>query len=122
MDDSFSCFLAISKVCMLHYAKEFNTTTNLLLDKDTIEYTASHLIILQPQLPHAGVNHSFLRCSGRDNYRFFISLSSRYNTPESQVWFFEEGNNYGKPAGDRGGKNHDLRQEFSLENDCEEEG
>jgi len=105
--DSFSCFLAVSKKCWVHVADSFDSGTNLLIGKEDVQYTAGHMIIMRPELPHAGVSHDFLRAAG-DNHRAFISIGSTCSFPDSQQWFIEKGNSYGLAPGMRKGKNFKL--------------
>jgi hypothetical protein len=99
-------------------ASEFDGVNNLIKDKQTVEYTASHIIIMQPELIHAGVAHEFLSCGKSPNMRVFISIGSKFANPRSQTWYLEEGNQYGLPPGEESLKKILKDQVFSLASDC----
>jgi len=103
MDDSFSCFLALSKTCRLNIAEGFDDMTHKLSGKQQISYNAHHLVILQPMLIHSGVSFADLRSAG-DNMRCFISVGTKLSANNSQVWFVESNNDMNIAPGKRDGK------------------
>jgi hypothetical protein len=134
MDDknteSHTMFFGVSRHSSVHIADYWDTNNEILVGKQEIKYGAGDLLILRPNLPHAGAEWkpTTVTDSNRINTRLFYSVNQAPSINSDQQWFYEKGNKYeghGIPGGGFGAfpkKIQNRNFPFSLANDsCTDE-